>query len=122
MSRRYKIFGVKAKDNDENTCYYCKCKIDEYSRTKDHLVPKSKGGQLANRNKVWACGDCNKLKGHLDPYEFREALYMLIRATKTESEKQVSRYRRMIQSINTLFDERREERQQNSESTESSTS
>ena len=49
-----------------DVCAYCKCPIDEYSATTDHLYPKSRGGKLSNDNKMPSCGDCNKLKGSMD--------------------------------------------------------
>ena len=47
---------------DLSVCAYCKCRLDDYSRTVDHLIPKSRGGKLSNANKVPSCGDCNKMK------------------------------------------------------------
>ena len=63
---------------DLSVCAYCKCKLDEYSRTVDHLFPKSRGGKLSNDNKMPCCGDCNKLKGSMDIEEFGRALNGLI--------------------------------------------
>ena len=63
---------------DLSVCAYCKCKLDDYSRTVDHLVPKSRGGKLSNANKVPSCGDCNKMKGDMDIVEFSRALSGLI--------------------------------------------
>lgn len=61
-----------------DVCFYCKCSIDEYSATIDHLNPKSRGGILSKNNKVPCCGDCNKLKGSMDIVEFSRALNGLI--------------------------------------------
>ncbi len=33
---------------DLSVCMYCKCTLDEYSRTVDHLFPKSRGGKLSD--------------------------------------------------------------------------
>lgn len=63
---------------DLSVCAYCKCKLDDYSRTVDHLIPKSRGGKLSNANKVPSCGDCNKMKGDMDIVEFSRALSGLI--------------------------------------------
>lgn len=63
---------------DLSVCAYCKCRLDDYSRTTDHLTPKSRGGKLSNANKVPACGDCNKMKGDMDIVEFSRALSGLI--------------------------------------------
>lgn len=60
------------------TCHYCKRqlidpKLDKswrranLSATRDHVVPKSRGG----RETVWACRKCNGLKADL-PFELWE--------------------------------------------------
>jgi len=57
-----------------SVCSYCLEPINQFSRTTDHLYPKSKGGVLSNKNKVPACGRCNQMKGDLDIEEFRKSL------------------------------------------------
>jgi hypothetical protein len=42
--------------------------LSSYTATRDHLIPKSKGG----KRKIPDCYECNNLKGAMDPYEFRE--------------------------------------------------
>lgn len=61
-----------------NVCAYCTESIDEFSRTVDHLFPKSRGGILSNKNKRPCCGKCNKLKGDMDVIEFQRALNAMI--------------------------------------------
>ncbi len=54
-------------------CTYCKRTLESvtsFSRvaaTKDHVVPKSKGG----RTTVWACRQCNALKKDMDPDDWQ---------------------------------------------------
>ena len=69
---------ISKKGVDLSVCAYCKTSLDDYSRTVDHLFPKSRGGKLSNSNKVPCCGDCNKLKGNLSVTEFSRALSGLI--------------------------------------------
>lgn len=47
-------------------------------KTRDHIIPKYKGGNNRDLNKVYACNDCNHLKGHKTPEEFTQYLYDLI--------------------------------------------
>ena len=58
-------------------CYWCKRPMESkrlkygidtrsLAATKDHLVPKSRGG----KKKVWACFRCNSLKGDMMPEEW----------------------------------------------------
>lgn len=63
--------------------------IDEFSRTKDHLIPESRGGIRANKNSVPSCSDCNQLKGDMDPEEFLRAIKAMLRLeNKTHKVKQ----------------------------------
>ena len=73
----WKIYGSTVK-NDPESCCYCKCQLDEYNRTVDHLIPESRGGIRANKNKLHSCGDCNKLKGDMTPDEFLRAINAMI--------------------------------------------
>lgn len=55
----------KVRGNGEH-CSYCKRQMVAFTSThptKDHVVPKSKGG----RTKVWACTFCNNLKKDMMP-------------------------------------------------------
>lgn len=38
--------------------------------TRDHVVPKIKGGPTRLENEVAACGSCNRLRGHASPSQF----------------------------------------------------
>lgn len=55
-------------------CYYCKKELTDDNRTKDHIKPFSKGGKLNSNNKVYACRECNQLKGPLTLIEFKQCL------------------------------------------------
>lgn len=47
----------------------------DFKRTKDHIVPTSRGGSRSFvKNKVYACGKCNSLKGDLSLIEFLDKL------------------------------------------------
>ncbi len=46
-------------------CVYCNVKLTRTSKTKDHVIPRARGGaQLGRTNLVPACRDCNGHKGH----------------------------------------------------------
>lgn len=55
-------------------CYWCGCDLPHWlkSRTIDHLVPLSRGGDHTIKNCVVACESCNKFKGDKTAIEFRE--------------------------------------------------
>jgi len=50
---------------DRYVCAYCGGHFPNYNNlSRDHIVPKSKGGENAWMNVVTACKDCNSKKGH----------------------------------------------------------
>lgn len=52
----------------KGTCQYCLNSIPFNSATKDHVVPKSKGGTNHDFNLVLACRKCNTEKDNIFPY------------------------------------------------------
>jgi len=51
---------------DGKTCRYCGKRISFVNMTRDHIIPKSKGGRSGYDNLVSACENCNKIKGRRD--------------------------------------------------------
>lgn len=52
----------------DSTCQYCKKEIPYKFATKDHVVPKSKGGTNFDSNIVLSCKKCNNKKASKFPY------------------------------------------------------
>lgn len=55
-------------------CVYCGAEVTLQPRataptsaTRDHFIPRSKGGTNADGNQVLACFGCNQSKGDMDP-------------------------------------------------------
>lgn len=48
---------------DRHTCQYCGKRFPAKDLTKDHVIPKVKGGRTSWDNVVAACGPCNTRKG-----------------------------------------------------------
>lgn len=48
-------------------CHYCRDSFPHYDITKDHIVPKSRGGRNRVTNYVPACQECNRRKGSSTP-------------------------------------------------------
>ena len=61
---------------DRNRCQYCGRKFATSELSLDHVIPKSRGGQMSWENVVCACVACNVRKGGRTP---REAGLTLIR-------------------------------------------
>ena len=70
-------------------CCYCERRFDEkLIRTKEHIIPKSKGGKNNLRNLIYACIECNSLRGNMDFNVFKEYLNNILdnnRAIKIKS-------------------------------------
>lgn len=88
---------------DLSVCMYCKTLLDEYSRTVDHLFPKSRGGKLSNSNKVPCCGECNKLKGSMNIIEFSRALNSFI----FFEHRTISHLKKIKRNVDILIEERK---------------
>jgi 5-methylcytosine-specific restriction endonuclease McrA len=97
MPIKGKIYGANVQV-DLNVCFFCTSPIDEWSRTTDHLIPESRGGIRANKNKVPCCGDCNKLKGDMTPEEFVRALKAMLRLKGREHKRQMSYLKRVLRN------------------------
>lgn len=54
---------------DCHICAYCGVKYSRDELTRDHIVPRSRGGQDKWENVVAACGGCNKYKDARTPQE-----------------------------------------------------
>jgi hypothetical protein len=50
-------------------CAYCRCELDAWNGSVDHVVARSRGGR-GERNLVAACLACNRLKADRDVLEF----------------------------------------------------
>jgi len=48
---------------DMYQCQYCSTKLPQGHATVDHVIPRSKGGDLTWENAVTSCRECNNLKG-----------------------------------------------------------
>jgi HNH endonuclease len=51
-------------------CFYCTVELSKAARTRDHVIPLSKGGCKGSANVVPACKPCNGTKGSDDAMKF----------------------------------------------------
>ena len=58
----------------EHRCAWCGFDLDKPAArpTRDHIVPKIKGGPTRLENEVASCASCNQLRGHRSPSQFIE--------------------------------------------------
>jgi 5-methylcytosine-specific restriction endonuclease McrA len=88
--RRHALFDVSSRAvvfaRDGFVCQYCGCRVSMRTGTRDHVVPRSRGGPDLLSNVVTACGTCNRRKDARTPSEAGMALRSQPRAL-TEEEK-----------------------------------
>lgn len=64
---------VEARRRDGGTCIWCGCAFGERTRpTREHVVPRVKGGPSWLENEVEACRRCNGERGHRGAVEWLE--------------------------------------------------
>ena len=64
-------------------CCYCNRAFDKKNKaTKEHIVPKSKGGGNTLKNMKPCCFECNSLRSNLTHDEFKEVVRLLKRLMK----------------------------------------
>ncbi len=59
----------------EHRCAWCGYDLTKTNArpTRDHIVPKIKGGPTRLENEVASCGSCNSRRGHESPSQFIES-------------------------------------------------
>jgi hypothetical protein len=61
---------------DRHTCAYCGEQFPRHALSRDHIVPRCKGGKDTWMNCVTACRSCNQKKGHKAVHDFRPLIYL----------------------------------------------
>lgn len=84
---------------DPDHCFYCEEPITPINRTRDHLVPRAQRGSLENDNVVYACWDCNSLKGNRTPYQFMKAMELLRTDAARDLKKKMHRCNKIVDNI-----------------------
>ena len=56
-------------------CGYCAVEISKDETTRDHIVPRAKGGATTDNNLMCCCVECNQRKGDLDVEDFRDLYF-----------------------------------------------
>jgi 5-methylcytosine-specific restriction endonuclease McrA len=65
-------------------CNYCERIFTESNyKTKEHIIPLSKGGNYQLENLVWVCNECNNFRGNKDLPYFYNQIEELLKNNRT---------------------------------------
>jgi len=102
LKKPWKRFGNKVPTN-KHECFYCGDSLNDWTRTVDHIIPKSKGGILSNDNKVWSCKRCNSFKADSDVVTFKNMVTFLLNELNRDHENKVGYYVRLKKRLTMLL-------------------
>lgn len=76
----------EAQEKQKKKCKYCNRLFDEYhiEKTKDHVIPLSKGGKDLKENRIYACHDCNNWKDNKSLEVWLEEIKKMVKKKKTK--------------------------------------
>lgn len=65
-------------------CRYCRFYMDETTATRDHVIPRSRGGRGHSTNVVLACVECNTAKADAELAVFLRSAWLRARRIDVE--------------------------------------
>lgn len=82
-------------------CHYCRREFDEnrINKTKDHIIPISKGGYDKKENRVPCCFDCNQWKDDMYLEDWLKAVYYFIKKGKERNPYDIKTLGLMVYNI-----------------------
>jgi 5-methylcytosine-specific restriction endonuclease McrA len=81
-------------------CNYCERKFNDINyKTKEHIVPLSKGGNNYFENLVWICNECNNFRSNKDFSQFYNEIKNILENNRTIKVKVYSYNRSDLQNI-----------------------
>lgn len=79
-------------------CFYCNRPFREgLAPTRDHIIPKSKGGTDSLKNRKPCCFECNQLKSNLDMNQFKTTVWNVIKILD-------GRYSLSLEDLKTVYE------------------
>jgi hypothetical protein len=102
---REETYADRRIQSDPDNCFFCGRYTGIHARnstTVDHLHPKSQGGNLSKKNKVYCCNECNSTKGDLSVEEFLRVILAMERQERSRHKRQMGYFRRVRKAIDGL--------------------
>lgn len=66
-------------EKSRKRCYYCNCRLNHLTVTVDHIIPRSRGGNSTEFNKLDCCAKHNQLKANYYPTGFLKKLLWMVK-------------------------------------------
>lgn len=87
-------------------CRYCRRQFDEYAeKTRDHIVPLSRGGYNHKENRVPCCKECNQWKGDKELTDWLKEVKILVKKEKERKPYTFAQLGLIIGAIKQLIDQ-----------------
>lgn len=97
---RKKVAEKEIVKRHKKHCRYCRTEFDEIAlRTKDHVVPLSRGGLNTKENKVYACTHCNSWKADYSLENWLKDVKRVLKKNKIREPYNASKLGYMISAI-----------------------
>lgn len=102
-------YSDKKLKSNPNACFYCGgyiniySRVEEFRQTKDHVKPKADRGILSNKNKVYSCQKCNKLKADMSPEEFLLSIKAYSRVLRIEFNRNIGYTKKVRKNLEKLI-------------------
>jgi 5-methylcytosine-specific restriction endonuclease McrA len=97
-----KLADKSLMNSHKRFCKYCRNEFDETTiKTKDHVVPLSRGGLNTKENRVFACYDCNQWKADYSLEQWLKDVRRVLKKNKIKEPYTVAKLGYMISAIQT---------------------
>lgn len=87
-------------------CCYCNRKFNNKVKiSKEHIIPRSKGGTNDKINLIYACIECNQLRQNMSFKDFRNMIDNLLKNNRTLKIRSYTRYdlQNILYNLNIQF-------------------
>lgn len=108
MDKKMNKANHQSREKARRVCYYCRQRFDEdygIDKTKDHVIPLSKGGLDKKENRVPCCFGCNQWKQDLFLNDWLRGIRRLVKKEKPYPSYTLPMMGIMIGNIQRLMDE-----------------
>lgn len=100
FEKKKSIANKNLLESRKRFCRYCRVEFDDTAiKTKDHVVPLSRGGLNTKENRVFACHDCNQWKADYSLKQWLKDVKRVLKKNKIREPYTVAKLGYMIAAI-----------------------